>query len=156
MADFDPKDDPAVRCEHPGLVRQILSPYPISVEHRDDAVVIRYEEWAIERPIYLAAEAPLDEGASSMGFSTGRFADSALVVETAGATRGLNMMPQFFWTSEEASVVERYSLSERGQLVMELELTDPVMLSEPWRVKKTWNPYTEALLDFDCTLRERP
>jgi hypothetical protein len=53
MADFDPADDPAVRCEHPGLVRVLLSPYPMAIEQYLHRVVLRYEEWAQERSIPL-------------------------------------------------------------------------------------------------------
>ena len=51
--------------------------------------------------------------------------------------------------------MKTYSLTDRGQLVMDMELTDPVMLSEPWRLQKTWNPFDQELLTFDCILRER-
>ena len=47
MANFDPVDDPAVRCEQPGLVRQILSPYPIRIEQDKEQVVIVYEELSL-------------------------------------------------------------------------------------------------------------
>ena len=62
----------------------------------------------------------------------------------------------FDQTREEVSTVERYSLTERGQLRLELDVTDPVMLTEPLHFEKTWNPfYYYQLLDFDCVLRER-
>lgn len=155
MADFDPADDPAVRCEQPGLVRQVLSPYPVQVEHRGDAVSIRYEEWEVERLVHL--DTPPQDGIepSPMGYSMGELDQEKLVVSTTGATPGLNMSQGFFWTSDEASLLETYSLTDRGQLVMDMILTDPVMLSEPWRLQKIWNPFDQELLTFDCILRER-
>ena len=91
-----------------------------------------------------------------MGYSIGQYEGGALIVNSAGATRGLPRIGQFFWTSEEVSTVERYSLTERGQLRLELNVTDPVMLAEPLHNEKTWNPfYDYELLDFDCVLRER-
>ena len=157
MANFDPVDDPAVRCEQPGLVRQILSPYPIRIEQDKEQVVIVYEEWAITRRFSLS-----DEGVSAatlltpMGYPLAYTEDSKLVVETTHLSEGLNMFRQFFWTSESASAIEYYYLSARGQLVMDLAVTDPVMLSEPWAMQKIWNPYDGQLLDFECILRERP
>ena len=54
------------------------------------------------------------------------------------------------------STVERYSLTERGQLRLGLDVTDPVMLAAPLHFEKTWNPFENyELLDFDCVLRER-
>jgi len=157
MANFDPVDDPAVRCEQPGLVRQILSPYPIRIEQDKEQVVIVYEEWAITRRFSLS-----DEGVSAatslapMGYPLAYTEDSKLVVETTHLSEGLNMFRQFFWTSESASAIEYYYLNARGQLVMDLAVTDPVMLSEPWAIQKIWNPYDGQLLDFECILRERP
>ena len=156
MAGFDPVDDPAVRCEQPGLVRQILSPYPLEVIHRDGTVIIDYEEWAVQRVIHLGPDAPPAPEPGPLGHSAGEYEGATLVVTTTGLTPGLARIGGFFWTSEQASTVERYSLTERGQLFMELELTDPVMLTEPFRMEKTWNPYDQELLDFDCILRERP
>ncbi len=152
MADYDPADDPSVRCENPGLVRQITSPYPVEVVHRGDTVVIDYEEWDVQRYIHLNAEVPENLELSPMGYSVGYYEDDKLVVSTTGVSRGFGR----FWNTEEASVVERYSLTERGQLFVEIEWTDPVMLSEPLRLEKTWNPYDGELLDFECILRPRP
>lgn len=155
MADFDPADDPAVQCEQPGLVREILNPYPLQIEYRGDTVSIRYEEWEVERLVHLDSPPPDDFEPDPMGYSMGELDAEKLVVSTTGFTPGLNMMQGFYWTGEGASLLETYSLSERGQLVMDMELTDPAMLSEPWVLQRTWNPYDQELLTFDCILRER-
>lgn len=156
MADFDPADDPAVSCVQAGLVRQITSPYPIEVIQYDDRVTIEYEEWEVLRTIRLNSEPPADHEPIPMGYSIGQYEGGALIVNFAGATRGLPRIGQFFWTSEEVSTVEHYSLTERGQLRLEPDVTDPIMLSEPLHFEKTWNPfYDYELLDFDCVLRER-
>ena len=155
MADFDPAEDPAVRCEQPGLVRQVLSPYPVEIEYRGDVVSIRYEEWEVERLVHLETPPPDGYEPSPMGHSMGELDQERLIVRTTGFSPGLNMNQGFFWTGDGASLLESYSLTDRGQLVMDLELTDPVMLSEPWRLQKTWNPYDQELLTFDCILRER-
>ena len=155
MADFDPADDPAVRCEQPGLVRQVLSPYPVEIEYRGETVSIRYEEWEVERLVHLDTPPPDGAEPSPMGYSMGELDQEKLVVSTTGFAPGLNMSQGFFWTSDEASLLETYSLTDRGQLVMDMELTDPAMLSAPWQLQKTWNPYDQELLTFDCILRDR-
>lgn len=157
MANFDPADDPAVRCEQPGLVRQILSPYPIRIEQDEGQVVIVYEEWAITRRFLLNGEnTSIATPLTPMGYPLAYVEDSKLVVETTHLSEGLNMSRQFFWTSESASTIEYYYLNTRSQLVMDLIVTDPVMLSKPWVVQKIWNPYDGQLLGFECILRERP
>jgi hypothetical protein len=156
MADFDPLDDPAVRCEHPGLVRAVLNPYPMKLEQVGDDLVFIYEEWATERPVHMGSEMPEELEHSTLGYSTGRLDGGKLVVRSSGMTRGLNMAGQFLWVSEEASIVEEYSINERGQMIMEFTLTDPVMLKEPWRVEKIFNPYDQEPMGFECETRERP
>ena len=156
MAEFDPVDDPAVQCIQSGLVRTISSPYPIEVLQYDDRVTIEYEEWEVFRTVHLNGTIPDDYEPSPLGYSVGRYEDGVLIVTSSGATEGLGRIGDFFWTSEEVSTVERYSLTERGQLRLDLEVTDPVMLAEPLQVQKTWNPFNDyELLDFDCILRER-
>ena len=54
QAQFDPVNDPQVRCEPPGLVRQAgFTPHPVRIEQNDDFVVISYEEYAGMRTIYF-------------------------------------------------------------------------------------------------------
>lgn len=156
MAEFDPVDDPAVQCIQSGLVRTISSPYPIEVLQYDDRVTIEYEEWEVFRTVHLNGAVPDDYEPNPLGFSRGHYEDGVLIVTSSGATEGLARIVDFFWTSEEVSTVERYSLTERGQLRLDLEVTDPVMLAEPLQVQRTWNPFNDyELLDFDCILRER-
>jgi hypothetical protein len=155
MASFDPLNDPAVECEFPGLLRLILNPYPLAIELRRDAVLIHYEEWTTQRTIYLNSEMPVISEPDPLGHSVGDLEGATLTVTTKGLSRGLGRIPAFIWTSEQATIVEQYYLTERGQLVGEVEIEDPVMLRSPLRVRKTWNPYDGELLDFDCVLRDR-
>ena len=155
MSDFDPADDPAVRCEHPGLVRVLLSPYPIAIEQYSDRVVLRYEEWAQERSIPLARAQDSMAEPSPMGNSIANYEDGRLLIETDRLSGGLAMIPEFFWMSDQVTTTEEIYLNERGQLVVDLIVTDPENLSVPWEVRSTRNPYDGELLDFECILRER-
>ncbi len=158
MAVFDPADDPAARCEHPGAVRVILSPYPINFELHGDFVAISYEEWATTRIVQLTEQdADPDVPHTLMGRSVGRYEDGSLIIETSDLATGLNMSTGFFWTSEEANVLEEYFLVEDNTyLTLRMTLTDPVMLTEPWVIEKRWVRYDGELLDFECIDRERP
>lgn len=158
MTGFDPVDDPAVRCEHPGAVRVILSPYPISFSAHDDYVTISYEEWTTTRTVSLTAqETDPDAPHVAMGRSVGRYEDGKLIIETDQISTGLARDAGFFWTSEEATLVEEYAVVEDNTiLTLHMSLTDPVMLAEPWVIDKRWVRYGEDLLDFDCILRDRP
>lgn len=155
---FDPVDDPGVRCEHPGALRIILGPYPMSIEIHDDRVLMNYELWEATRTVFLhEQETDPDAPHSYMGVSEGRFENGRLVVDTHSLARGLNMTNGFLWTSEEATLREEYTLAENEPyLTLRLTLTDSVMLAEPWIVEKQWGRYDGELLDFDCIDRERP
>ena len=155
MADFDPADDPAVRCEHPGLVRVLLSPYPMAIEQYPDRVVLRYEEWAQERSIRLGHAQDSMAEPSPMGSSIATYEDDRLIIETNSLSGGLAMIPEFFWMSGQLTTTEEIYLNERGQLIMDLIVTDPENLVAPWEVRATRNPYDGELLDFECVLRER-
>ena len=155
MASFDPADDPAVRCEHPGLVRVLLSPYPMQIEQYPDQVILRYEEWAQERTIPIGTEqSPMAEP-SPMGNSIAGYEDGRLVIQTDRLSGGLAMIPEFFWMSDRLTTTEQIYLNARGQLVTDLVVTDPANLTVPWEVRSTRNPYDGELLDFECLLRER-
>ncbi len=158
MAGFDPVDDPAVRCEHPGAVRVILSPYPISFSAHDDYVTITYEEWTTTRTVPLTEQdTDPDAPHAAMGRSVGRYEDGKLIIETEQMSTGLARDAGFFWTSEEATLVEEYAVvDDNTYLTLRMSLTDPVMLAEPWVIEKRWVRYDGELLDFDCILRERP
>jgi hypothetical protein len=56
MAVFDPVDDPSVRCGHPGAMRVLLSPYPMSFKVNEDHVSIGYELWDETRTIQLSVQ----------------------------------------------------------------------------------------------------
>ena len=60
MADFDPADDPAVRCVQSGLVRTFNSPYPIEIVQSGDTVTIEYEEWEVLRTVHVNGSIPED------------------------------------------------------------------------------------------------
>ena len=136
----------------------ILSPYPISFEQHEDRVNITYEEWTTTRTVYLTEQAiDPDAAHTNMGRSIGRYEDGKLIIETDSLATGLNMSTGFFWTSEEASILEEYSRGEDDNIVtMRLSFTDPVMLVEPWEIEKHWISYDGELLDFECIDRERP
>ncbi len=86
MADFDPADDPAVRCMQSGLVRTFNSPYPIEIVQSGDTVTIEYEEWEVLRTVHLNGNIPEDHEPSSLGYSIGRYEDDAMIVNSTGAS----------------------------------------------------------------------
>ena len=90
----------------------------MKIEQYPDRVLLIYEEREIVRTVYLDSEPPADLGLSAMGYSVGHYEDGALVASTAGLLNGLPRLGDYFWhSSDQATVVERFSRNEQGQLI---------------------------------------
>ena len=158
MDKFDPIDDPAVRCDHPGAARVILSPYPIKIEQNASNIIIQYEEWATTRTI------PLDENQVTknsqkivMGNSLAHYQDNILIISTNQLSKGLaRVKGEFLWLSDQAVILEEYSTNQDQRLVLKMTINDPIMLKKPYVIQKQWGSYEGDLLGFECIDRERP
>jgi hypothetical protein len=151
---FDPADDPAIRCQPYGLVRQALSPAPIEFIQSKDNVSIKYELWEAARTIFLDGRRAKSDEPTRLGHSTGRYVDGALVVETTGILGGVVAPDARVLHSDELRTIERYRLADEGKrLDLELTLIDPSMLTEPLTLRTSWRrtPETE-LLSYQCKL----
>jgi hypothetical protein len=158
MDKFDPVDDPAVSCDHPGAARVILSPYPIKIEQNTSNVIIQYEEWATTRNIPLdATQASQDSHKKAMGNSLAHYQDNILIIETSQLSKGLaRVRGQFLWLSDQAVIFEEYSTNQDQRLVLKMTINDPIMLEKPYVIQKQWGSYEGDLLGFECIDRERP
>jgi hypothetical protein len=159
---FELLDDPAIRCQPNGLVRQAGNPYPMEIIQYDDRLTFRYEEWTTTRTVYTDGRShPDDAELTRLGHSIGWVEGQTLVVDTTGITPHLANNRTGLHTSESLRVTERYTrqADERFGSVIDFEMTieDPIMLAEPYIVEKVWSwaPDLE-LLSYDCIIRERP
>jgi hypothetical protein len=151
---FDPADDPAIRCQPYGLVRQALSPVPIEFVQANDRVTIRYELWEAVRTVFLAGQRPSTNRPTRLGHSAGRYSDGTLVVETTGLLGDVVAPDARVLHSNELRTIERYTLGDDGErLDLELTLIDPVTLTEPLTLRTSWRrtPQTD-LLPYKCHL----
>ncbi|MCP5144886.1 MAG: hypothetical protein H6978_08690 [Gammaproteobacteria bacterium] len=148
--------DMAKFCEPYGFVREAMNALPMRISHRGDHLLIEYEEFNLSRTIWLdGREHPKPAVNTPLGFSTGRFDGKTLIVETTGISGdyliGLNSPTVHYGRfADGASAVERYVVrDEPRRLVLELTLTDPVTLNEPYVWTKTWlaTPDVDLLVD---------
>ena len=152
VAAYDPLvDDPALRCETPGMPVIIDNPFPIGFSEENGDIVIRYEEWDGVRTIHMDGSAS-SGGRTLMGHSVGRWEGDTLVVETTTIDyeyfddRGT---PQ----SEHMTVLERYTVSDDGdRLDWEATITDPEVFTEPVGFSgfMEWVP-GEVIKPYNCT-----
>jgi hypothetical protein len=86
------------------------------------------------------------------GFSVAHWEGDELVVET---THLVEQVDSRYPHSEEARIVERYSLGEEGGrrvITNEWTMTDPVFLEEPVSGVKQWQELEGGrLLNYECT-----
>jgi hypothetical protein len=136
-------------CEPYGLLREAMNPLPMRIRDEGERIVIDYEEWSLTRTIHLDGD---DDGAAeptALGYSVGRFESDALVVETTSLTSDYYPLRMGSY-SEAATIHERYVVrDEPRRLELELTITDPVTLKEPYVWMKTWlhTPDVELLED---------
>ena len=153
VAAYDHADDPSIQCEYFGAFRTILHNDPILIDQNEERIILRTEDMASDRVIYVDGRGHPENGPlSPLGHSIGWYEGSTLVVDTINvaanvAEDGLNIH-----NADHASSMERYTLSEDGRrLHMQFTLTDPVMFREPLVLERTriFTPEVD-LLDAPC------
>ncbi len=155
--DWDPlTEDPAVRCIPQGMPGAMDNPYPIEFVQQGEDIVLRLEEWDGIRTIHMGAET--SAGGSvipHMGYSTGRWEENVLVVETSSVDYPL-FGPSGIPQSEKVEIVERFQLSDDGErLDYQVTVTDPETFSRPAVIYQhwVWIP-SEEIKPYECTLGE--
>ena len=108
------------------------------------------------RTIHLSEDVTSEElHASPLGYSTGRWEDSTLIVETRRINdRYFDMVgtPQ----TDAIEVVERFTLNQtQDRLDYHAVITDPVTFTEPATLSGSWSWVPgEKVKPFECTLRD--
>ena len=151
-AAFDPiKDDPAINCDPGSPVRFWINVNePFEIKRDADRVVVDHRFMDARRIIYLEATAPSDAPRSAMGYSTGRFEGTALVVTTdhfiAGAIEPRRAIPH----SENLKLTEKLEVKADGELEITMTIDDPTFFVQPYSitesfVRSPWDP-----VPYDC------
>jgi len=157
QAEFDPANDPQVRCEPPGLVRQAgFTPHPVRIEQYGDRVVISYEEYAGRRIVYFDDRDLGGTEKTHLGQSIARYEGQKLIIEST------NLLPNLVATNgnlltDRTTTVETYYRKDKpdGRTVLALDLvaTDPGHLTAPWTI--SWEKYAEddyAFIEVECVV----
>lgn len=144
-------NDPKLHCEPYGFVRQVTNPLPMIIRRNGEHLVFEYEEWSLLRTVFLDGRAhPVDRTPSLLGHSVGRFEDGALVIETTGVHAGWISDATEAGHSDRLRATERYTVhDDPRRLELELRLEDPLTLTEPYVIVKTWlfTPDVELVQD---------
>ena len=151
-AENKPENDPKfLNCQPYGFVREVTNPLPIRISRDGKDLLVRYEEWSLNRPIYLDGRPhPTYATPSLLGHAVGRVENGALIVETKRVTPDLISDNSQAGHSGELTAVERYTIRDNPRrLELTLTLTDPVTFTKPFVITKTWlyTPDVELVQD---------
>jgi hypothetical protein len=81
-----------------------------------------------------------------MGDSRGHWQGDTLVVETTNFTNQTN----FRGSSENLSLVERFTRTDANTIMYEFRVTDPSSFTKPWTVQIPMKKSTEQVLEYAC------
>jgi len=151
-AENKPENDPKfLNCQPYGFVREVTNPLPMRISRDGKDLLVRYEEWSLNRPIYLDGRPhPTYATPSLLGHAVGRVENGALIVETKRVTPDLISDNSQAGHSGELTAVERYTIRDNPRrLELTLTLTDPVTFTKPFVITKTWlyTPDVELVQD---------
>lgn len=133
-------DQPNVRCVSPGITAMVAwGAYPFEILESDKRLTFIYEFDSEVRRIFLDGRDPPEfYQHSGMGFSTGRWEGSELVIDTillSQNTRDFRGEP----VSEQARLEEVYTLGDDGQtLTAVVTLHDPDNYKRPPVRRRAW------------------
>ena len=138
----------------PATVPHILGdPYNFQIEQLPDRVIIKFEKDAVTRTVWLEGKghrAATNNDFALHGYSTGRYENGQLVVETTKYTfdpGGLEDKPPMTPSSTQKKTVERYS-RQGDKLTVDVVLEDRLIIKEPVRFRFEFLPTKEALVEW--------
>lgn len=154
---IDEVAQPKYDCAPMSLPHIWTDPYSHQIEQLDDRVILTYGKDDIVRTVWLEGHGhpkPAINEFFYFGYSSGRYEDGALIVETSHFTfdpQGLNAdfkIP----SSTQKKITERYS-REGDALILRVTTVDTFFLREPWTFEVRSLPDQEPLeLPWDCDL----
>jgi len=148
--------DPVAFCKPWGITQHAVNLMPFKIVQTADLVVILYEQDTVFRQIFLDGRAPVEDPVPRwFGYSTGRWDDDDLVVETTGFT-------DLTWLdfagnphTEALRLTERIRRTDAGHLQIATTVDDPEVYSKPFTYTFTATVFPDDdLLEFFCTDNE--
>ncbi len=126
-------DDHVLRCQPPGLPRIFGSPYPVEVLDAGSHYVMIFLQDNTPRWVYMDGRDALpDQPLTSMGFSTGRWDDRTLVIETTHLAPGwLDGSGYPMSGGDDTRIVERWTVADDGLTISRTMTIHDSLYTEP-------------------------
>ena len=138
---YDPKLSSATTCESQSIPGVFSAPYTFDVQINGQRVTLHNEAYSVVRTVQIGGQASLANPNGVYGKANAQVDAGTLVVESRdyppskwglGIATHLNGGGADVPSSDQKTVVERYSVSEDGQtLILDYILTDPVYMTKP-------------------------
>jgi hypothetical protein len=144
-------------CKPVGVPWINSMPLPYKIVQTPTLVLILYEGDTVFRQIFLDGRKPVEDAMPRwMGYSTGRWDNDVLVVDTVGLTDQSWLDGLGHPHSERLRVTERFRRLDAGHLEIEVTLDDPEAYTRPlsYTIKTTAMP-DDDLLEYFCTENEK-
>ncbi|MBH97500.1 MAG: hypothetical protein CMM56_03510 [Rhodospirillaceae bacterium] len=145
-------DNPLLDCALKGMPTIMSAPYPIEFIDRGKTIELRIEEYDLVRTIHMDGQTITNPEHSLLGYSTGRWDNQTLIVETNASNWGYFRGTGEYPLSEDSEFIERFSPTDNGsRLQYELTVIDPTVFTEPLVLVKSWIWLPDVTIDpYDC------
>jgi hypothetical protein len=149
-------DDPIAYCKPWGITMHAANLLPYKIVQTPDLVLILNEQDTVFRQVFLDGRKPVEDPVPRwLGYSTGRWEDETLVVETTGFTDQTWLDASGHPHTESLHLTQRFRRPNAGHLEIETTVDDPGTYSNPftYTISATIMP-DDDLLEFFCTDNE--
>jgi|SRR5579871_402054 len=150
-------DDPTVRCQPAGMPRYDTSPGTIKIVQTPGLTVMLLESDTTFRQIYTdGRKLPEDPQPSWLGYSTGKWENGALVVETAGLRDKGWLDAMGHPHSDALRLTERFERKDFGHIEIQITIDDRKTYKKPFTVSQNLELVPDSdLLEYFCSENER-
>jgi hypothetical protein len=152
------RDNPEAHCLPMGNVQFHTQGAPRKIVQTDGLMVILYEASMGVRQIFTDGRAAPDNDPQPWwyGYSTGRWDDDTLVVETTHIRDGEWLDIIGSPLTDAAKVTERFRRPNFGRLEIDITVDDPKAYTRPWTVRVNQEILLdEELIEFVCLENQR-
>ncbi|HEX5047139.1 MAG TPA: DUF6152 family protein [Gammaproteobacteria bacterium] len=150
IAQWNPRDNPLLKCGTKGQPLIMISPLPMEFVKQDNGdILLKIEEYDVRRMIHMAPNTVAPAEHTQFGFSRGRWEGNTLVVVT-DHIREQPFEPDGVPQSEQMTTVERFMpTATYDRLDYRITVTDPTYFEKPfdltryfvWKPENTVHPY---------------
>jgi hypothetical protein len=145
----------AANCLPTGMPGIMTQPYPVEFLYQPDKVVLVIEPYMQYRHIFTDGRAlPEDPDLWFNGHSVGHWEGDTLVVDTIGMKES-NLLAPGVPHSDQLKIHERIRRVAPEWLEIQVTLTDPVVLAEPYAITNTYKHLEGELQEYVCVENNR-